>query len=118
MTKDLPFSLVDLPNGYWAVSWPDIKPIVEKATGIKLMDILFEDIGCFQIGLGIKHREDDPGETMWIDATLYWQDNREEFFLYALNRYQIFGVQFCSQQEAEKFYNILEKKLSWYYLTH
>jgi hypothetical protein len=111
------FKLDELPDG-WAVTWPDIRPIVEKATGMKLMTVLFEEVKCFEVGLGVKYLNDDPGETLWVDSSLYWQDQMDEFFNHIVNRYEIFGVRFHKQEEAERFYDYLEKKLVWWQLQH
>lgn len=119
MTDNGAFRLIEFTDG-WAVYWPDIKPVVEKATGLKLMKVLFDDLKCFEIGLGVSYGSGTNvgREVLWINCSTYWQDQRDEYFQFLLNRYDIYGVQFKKKSEAEAFYDYLEKKLSWWYLSH
>jgi len=107
-----PFILNDLPDNTWSVEWPTFKNITDKVTGKKLLTILFEDIKCFHVGIGIKLSGGEM-DTLWLDSKLYWQDTEGSYTNYLEDMYEIGGVVFMHKDEALKLQDILEKKYIW-----
>ena len=110
--NNTPFIINDLPDNTWSVEWPTFKNITDKVTGKKLLTILFEDIKCHHVGIGIVLNGGEM-DTMWIDSKLYWQDTEGSYTNYLEDMYQIGGVVFIEKDQAVQFQNFLEKKYIW-----
>lgn len=106
-----PFELQST-NGYHVVQWPTFKNIKDVDTRIKLLDILFGEVKCFEVGLGLLLQGGDT-DTLWIDFSSWAQNNNHGYFEYLQDMYEIRSVVFCKQSEAEQFQDILEKKYVW-----
>jgi hypothetical protein len=110
--NNTPFILNDLPNNTWSVEWPTFKNITDKVTGKKLLRILFEDIKCYEVGIGVKLNSGEM-DTLWIKSNLFWQDKEGSYTNYLEDMYEIGGVVFLYKNEAEQLQDILEKKYIW-----
>lgn len=108
------FKLTDLPDNTWVVSWSDSEFVRDKVCKAKLMRILFKDLGCSTIGLGIQLVNKELC-TQWINSVEYWQ-SRDELQWWQ-DMYIVAGVVFRTQEEAEQLHNMLESRLTWYYLN-
>jgi len=93
--------------------WPRFENIRDSGTNIKLLDILFEQIKCFQVGLEIMLNNNAEYSTLWIDAVVWYQDVKKEYGDYLQDMYEIRGAVFHHKDEAIKFQDILEKKYMW-----
>jgi hypothetical protein len=107
-----PFIINDTPNNNWVVSWPTFRNIRDSVSNIKLLDILFGEIQCYQVGLAIRVRGNEY-DTLWLDAIVWYQDTEKQYGDYLESMYEIQGVVFNEQSEAIKFQDILEKKYIW-----
>jgi hypothetical protein len=96
----------------WLVSWPDFRDIRRVENKQKLADLIFDRIGAEEARFGVRSND---GETKflhirsvdWAAAHLGSQlDN-------LLDRYEITGVLFDSEQEATELQDYLEKRLMW-----
>jgi hypothetical protein len=110
--NNTPFILNDLPDNTWSVEWPTFRNITDKVTGRKLLTILFEDIKCFNVGLGVKLNSGEM-DTLWVDYKLYWQDKEGKYTDYLEDMYEIGGVVFTEKEQALQLQDILEKKYIW-----
>ena len=79
---------------------------------LKLLDILFGEIKCFEVGLGLLLHGGDM-DTLWLSYSVWAQDNNHAYGEYLMDMYEIRGVVFRKEEEAIKFQDILEKKYIW-----
>jgi hypothetical protein len=107
-----PFIVNKSTNDNWVVSWPTFRSIRDSVSNIKLLDILFGEMQCYQVGLAILLRGNEY-DTLWIDAIVWYQDTKKQYGDYLESMYEIQGVVFREQHEAEKLQDILEKKYIW-----
>ena len=117
---DKPFQLIPLNSqkSHWQVIWDrtkydDIRRVLEKNL---LLDVLFRDAKCIEVGLRIALNGGEK-EIMWIDDNSYWQDTSKQYSEYLQDMYVITGVIFKSESEATFFKDYLEKKVIWKLLT-
>jgi hypothetical protein len=108
-----PFKITDLPDNTWAVSWPDNNFVSNARHRDKLVDILFREIGCREVGLGIKLNNGEL-ETLWIGEKNYFQ--RSEITCGWEDMYVVGGIIFVHEHEARTFHQLMESRLAWYYL--
>jgi hypothetical protein len=108
-----PFKLTDLPNNTWLVTWAENNFVHNARQRDKLVDIVFRDIGCREVGLGITLNSGEL-ETLWISDREYYQ--RFTMTYGWEDMYVVGGIVFLWEQEARAFYHLLESRLAWYYL--
>lgn len=107
-----PFELYAMTFGNYVVHWPTFKNIRDVDTRIKLLDILFREVKCFEVGLGLLLQGGDM-DTLWINFNAWAQHSNHSYSEYLQDMYEIRGVVFRNKNEAEKFQDILEKKYIW-----
>lgn len=107
-----PFELYTTERNNHVVHWPTFKNIRDADTRIKLLDIIFGEVKCFEVGLAIVLQGGDM-DTLWIDFTVWAQDTTQIYSDYLMDMYEIRGAVFRNKNEAEKFQDILEKKYIW-----
>jgi hypothetical protein len=107
-----PFELYTTEKDNHVVHWPSFKNIKEADTGLKLLDILFGEVKCFEVGLGILLNGGDL-DTLWLDFTVWVQGNKHGYSEYLMDMYEIRCVVFRNKNEAIRFQDILEKKYIW-----
>jgi hypothetical protein len=110
--NNTPFELYTTEKDNYVVHWPTFKNIKEADTGLKLLDILFGEVKCFEVGLGILLNSGDL-DTLWLDFTVWVQGNKHDYSEYLMDMYEIRCVVFRNKNEAIKFQDILEKKYIW-----
>lgn len=108
-----PFKLTDLPNNTWLVTWAENNFAHNARQRDKLVDLLFRDIRCREVGLGITLNSGEL-ETLWISEKNYFQ--RSDMTYGWEDMYVVGGVVFVQEHEARAFYDLLESRLAWYYL--
>lgn len=106
------FDLTECSNG-WMVQWKNFKNVTNVDTKQRLLDIVFRDLKCWEVGFGVKAAN---GEiyTLWIDSTLYWQDTRFKFGWE--EQHEICGCLFRTREPAEQFLETLEERYTWHIL--
>lgn len=107
-----PFELHKTTADRWVVDWPTFKNIRDTGTGVKLLDILFGEIKCHQVGLALLLNNNES-ETLWIDFSIWATDTKNHYAEYLMDMYEIRGVVFHKEHEAIQFQDILEKKYIW-----
>jgi hypothetical protein len=107
-----PFPIKSLQDGKFIVSWPKWDNIRQFDTKKKLLDLLFKDIGCDEVGIGILLMSDEV-DIMWINLNTWAQDVNGDYARYLEDMYEIKGVAFNSEIEALKLQDYLEKKYIW-----
>lgn len=110
------FKLNDLPNGEWSVGWPRsfVNDIIKLSDG-KLLDFIFKEIKPelgFSLGIFLNSGELEP---YWISNEAYWQ--KTPSWDWFAERYQVGGVIFRRYSEAAQFKELMDQKLTWYYLN-
>ena len=108
-----PFKISDHPSGTWAVTWPKIEFVNTAKQRDKLVDIVFRDIGCRKVGLGITLNSGEL-DLLWISDKSYYE--RSTMTYGWEDMYVVGGVMFVHEHEARTFYDLLESRLAWYYL--
>jgi len=110
------FTLNDLPNGEWSVTWPrSFVNSISKVTTGKLLDFIFKEVQPelgISLGVFLVSGELEP---YWIDNQAYWQ--KIPSWDWFADRYQIGGVIFRKRREAEHFKELMDQKVTWYYLN-
>jgi len=107
-----PFELYTTEKNNHVVHWPTFKNIRDVDTRIKLLDILFGEVKCFEVGLGLLLHGGGM-DTLWIKFSAWAQDTSHTYSEYLMDMYEIRAVVFSNKHEAEKFQDILEKKYIW-----
>lgn len=106
-----PFEILDV-NKNWAVVWPTFNDYFTDKMKFNLLDCIFKEINCTEVGLGVTLGKDEES-ILWINQTIWFSDLTEEYMKYLYRFYNITGAVFHKLSEAEKFKEILEKKYSW-----
>lgn len=107
-----PFELYTTERNNHVVHWPTFVNIRDVGTRVKLLDILFREVKCFEVGLAILLQGGEM-DTLWIDFSVWAQDTTQNYSDYLMDMYEIRGVVFRNKNEAEQFQDILEKKYIW-----
>lgn len=110
--NNTPFELYTTEKDNHVVHWPTFKNIKEADTRLKLLDILFGDIKCDEVGLGLLLHGGGM-DTLWISFISWAQDTSNTYSEYLMDMYEIRAVVFRHKHEAEQFQDILEKKYIW-----
>lgn len=110
--NNTPFELYTTEHNNHVVHWPTFKNIKDADTRLKLLDILFGEVKCFEVGLGILLHGGDL-DTLWLDFSVWAQDSNRSYAEYVEDMYEIRAVVFRHKNEAEQFQDILEKKYMW-----
>ena len=110
--NNTPFEIYETENNRWATHWPTFKNIKDTETGIKLLDILFGQIKCEEVGLQILLHGGEH-DTMWIGYSAWARDVNDLHSEYIMDMYEIRGVVFHKESEAVQLQDILEKKYIW-----
>lgn len=105
-----PFLISDLVYKKYTVSWPTFRDIRELEVKIKLLDLLFNELKLYDVGLAIKFNQDDL-DVMWINQFAYL--GHPEIDQYMQDHYDIVGVVFEKKEDAVKLQDWLEKKYVW-----
>lgn len=107
------FKLTNLSNNTYAVSWENIKGVRHLDSKLKLLAMVYDDIGTYQAGFWTKDCNGNE-VTIWLDAIVYFQTSTRNFILNGYD--EISGVVFRKLSEAELFKEKLEQKLTWHLL--
>ena len=110
--NDSPFILYATEKNNHVVHWPSFTNIKDADDSLKLLDVLFGEVKCFEVGLGLLLRGGDM-DTLWLNYSVWAQDNKHEYGEYLMDMYEIRAVVFRKEDEAIKFQDILEKKYIW-----
>ena len=110
--NDIPFEIYETENNRWVTHWPTFKNIRDTETGIKLLDILFGQIKCEEVGLQILLQGGEH-DTLWIGYSSWARDVNGLHSEYLQDMYEIRGVVFHKETEAIHLQDILEKKYIW-----
>ena len=110
-----PFVLTDLCDPAWSVTWPGHEMVVcdneRKATN--LLKILFDDVEVEDAILAVKVTEfSDKDYTITIPWMTYHQ-NPESAGMFLVRNHSVVGCKFFVLEQAEKFKEIMEKRLAW-----
>jgi hypothetical protein len=108
-----PFQLIDLMNNDWAISWPTFDEKFTKHMRFNLLECIFKEIKCQEVGLGVSLGERDDTSIMWVRDDIWYSKITEEYSHYLYNNYNIRGVVFHKETEARLFKDILEKRYAW-----
>lgn len=108
-----PFILNDLCDSTWAVSWPSFDEKFTTHMKFNMLNCIFKEIKCHEVGLGISLDEKEEPSILWIEDKVWFSDLSEEYSQYLYKYYNIRGAVFHKQQEAEQFKDILEKRYIW-----
>lgn len=108
-----PFPLIDLPDGTWAVSWPEFSEKFNDRMKINMLECIFNQLKCSEVGLGVAEHEHNETTILWIACKSYFQELTDEYSQYLQKYYNIRGAVFRKQHEAEQFKEILEKRYVW-----
>jgi hypothetical protein len=107
------FPIVRAHDG-WLVSWPGFRNISRVENKQKLADLIFDSIGAKEARFGIRL----DGETKFLHIrSIDWAADRSGNLDDILDRYDITGVLFDSEQLATELRDYLEKRLIWRQLS-
>jgi hypothetical protein len=99
----------------WVVSWPNKAPLTKAVGKQAMLDVLFNDLKCDNVGLGVALVSGEL-EYIWVTSIEYWMDTEQCMGERLMNLYNIGGVKFHFKEEAEQFLEYLNGRLAWYYL--
>jgi hypothetical protein len=110
-----PFEITDVNND-WAVVWPSFDTKFTDKMKFNILDLIFKEIKCYEVGLGMADTDDDGKldyTIMWIKQDVWFNDLTDEYTRYMYKYYHIGGAVFHERKEAEQFKDILEKRYAW-----
>ncbi len=110
--NNTPFEIYKTERNRWVTHWPTFKNIRDVETTIKLLDILFGQMKCDEVGLALEVRNGQI-DTMWINYSAWARDVNGLHSEYLQDMYEIRGVMFHKESEALQLQDILEKKYIW-----
>ena len=106
-----PFILHNDHKNIYTVSWPKFADIRHVDQKIKLMELIFTELGINnEIGFVIKFNVEELNVMRIRPESYYF---KSEIDSYMQDFYEVIGVSFKKLNEAEKFKDYLEKKLVW-----
>jgi hypothetical protein len=104
------FPITQQHNG-WLVSWPGFRNISRVENKQKLADLIFDSIGAQEVRFGVRFKD---GETKFLHIrSVDWHAPGAGCLDDLLDRYEITGVLFDSEESATELQNYLEKRLMW-----
>jgi len=112
--KVVHFPIVRAHDG-WLVSWPGFRNISRVENKQKLADLIFDSIGAKEVRFGV--RLVDGGTEFLHIRSVDWTAPGADHLDDLLDRYDITGVLFNSEQPATELQNYLEKRLMWRQLS-
>jgi hypothetical protein len=105
-----PFPITQVRNG-WMVSWPGFRDISQVEIKQKLTDLIFDSIGVEEAQFGVRVQS---GKTEFLHIQFNdWAADRSGIADNILDRIEITGVLFDTEQSAEWLQDYFEKKLMW-----
>jgi hypothetical protein len=105
-----PFPITQVRNG-WMISWPGFRDISQVEIKQKLADLIFNSIGVEEARFGVRLH---GGKTEFLHIQFNdWAADQSGIAADILERYEITGVLFDSEQSAEWLQDYFEKKLMW-----
>ena len=107
-----PFKIQKTESKQWAVYWFTFKNIKEVDSKLKLLNIVFGQMNCNEVGLAVL-LQDGEYDTLWLNYKVWAQNSELNYADYVMDMYEIRGVVFHTQAEAKQFQDILEKKYIW-----
>ena len=113
------FKIIELPNGTWAVSWPEWKPVRDMVTALKLFDMVRTVNTSVEVGFGIElvsTKETKDFEIMWVKDYMLQNEQTEYYADWLTTMYNVVGVVFFEESEARALKYELDKKLTWHIL--
>jgi hypothetical protein len=114
MTSTDTFPIIQQHNG-WLVSWPGFRNIRHVESKQKLADLIFDSIGAQEARFGVRFKD---GETKFLHIrSVDWHAPGAGCLDDLLDRYEITGVLFDSEQPATELQDYLEKRLMWRQLS-
>ena len=108
-----PFVLTDLPDGTWAVAWPEFDDSFNESMKFNLLECIFKEVKCDEAGLGVAVHNNDETSVLWIKDDVFYTEMTQEYTHYLYKYYKIRGAVFHKQQEAMHFKDVLEKRYMW-----
>lgn len=109
-----PFPVTQKHNG-WFVSWPGFRDIRRFENKQKLADLIFESQGVEEVRFGVSTV---GGATEFLHIRFNdWAECRSGSMDDMLDRYEITGVLFDTQESAEWLQDHFEKRLMWRQLS-
>ena len=107
------FTLVDLPNGTWAVHWPELEPIYWAiAVSKKRLLQVAAGMGCWRVGVGMVDKKEEL-YIEWIDLIQYNDSLLEDLERHLLQRGELRGLVFEEECHAREFADYLSKHIVW-----
>jgi len=105
-------------NGEVIVEWSRQGPYQPMIDKLQLLKILFNEIKCYeQVGMLIK-MAGSQYDILWVTSNFYDQDIKNLYSDYIQDVYEITGVVFVSEVDADKFMEILKKRYVWHLLQN
>jgi len=108
-----PFQIHDLMNSDWAISWPTFNEEFTESMKFNLLECIFKEVKCSEVGLGVALDEHEATSIMWIRDEVWCSQITEEYSVYLYRNYNIRGAVFHKESEARQFKDILEKRYIW-----
>jgi hypothetical protein len=105
-------------NGEVIVEWSRQGPYQPMIDKLQLLKILFNEIKCYdQVGMLI-HSVGSRYDILWVTASFYYQDTKKLYSNYIQDEYNITGIVFVNEVDADKFIEILNKRYVWHLLQN
>ena len=116
-----PYVINDLPDGTYSVTWPGHEFVLVNNPGkaLGLLEIMFNVVGVDEAMIGIQQPGRDNDWSTWHISNMLWFDEKgRDHMAMRLAEYNIPGVRFTDQYQAEKFKDHMEKRLAWKRLSN
>jgi hypothetical protein len=109
-----PFPITQQRNG-WLITWPGFRNIRQVESKQKLANLVFDTIGVEEARFGVQL---DDNEIKFLHIRFNdWAADRSGSLDDILDRYEITGVLFDTEESARWLQDWFEKKLMWKQLS-
>lgn len=113
---------IDQHNEHWLVEWPNLGPVESDHTKWRLLDVAFDQLGCWEVGIGCNIQR--PADKQWfiqwisVDAWSIVGDNEKlKYHLFrAHHGKEVSGILFNTLDQAEAFIEKIQARLTFYRL--
>lgn len=98
---------------FYMVLWPKYGNIREIDPKLRLLDVLFDQLNLYTIGLVELNTNSTLPWVTWINQEVWLQDRSGDYCNWVERTFKINGIAFKEMQYAVQFKDILEKSIVW-----
>lgn len=101
---------VDAQGTFYVVDWPQTTEMTKYIKKTDLFSIMFRTVRSDHAGLAIKLNNSEY-DIMWVNSDVWF--NKKNYTDYVRDMYEIVGLAFKNEIEADRCAEVMDKELMW-----